>query len=104
MMGHPLSGDIQLNRKNGPPAVGGLSDGTKDSKSSLSGVSIEVAGADKDRYFVFRRVNGKYVLVDSFVESNVPLIMRVKQEGNNLIYSTYEGEIKLVRPIRPSSN
>ena len=84
--------------------VGGLSDGKNDSEHSLSGVSIEVPGADKERYFVFRRANGKYVLVDSFVESNVPLIVRVRQEENNLVYSTYDGEISLTRRIPPSAN
>jgi hypothetical protein len=84
--------------------VGGLSDGTKDGENSLSGVSIEIPLADKDRYFVFRHANGKYVLVDSFVDSNVPLIMRVKQDGNQLVYSTYEGTVKVVRPMIPQTN
>jgi len=83
--------------------VGGLSDGTKDDDNSLSGVSIEIPLADKDRYFVFRHANGKYLLVDSFVESNVPLIMRVKQDGNRLVYSTYEGTVKLIRPMSPQN-
>ncbi len=84
--------------------VGGLSDGTRDGENSLSGVSIEIPLADKDRYFVFRHTNGKYVLVDSFVGSNLPLIMRVKQDGNQLVYSTYEGAVKVIRPMSPQTN
>ncbi len=84
--------------------VGGLSDGTKDGENSLIGVSIEIPSVDKNRYFAFRHANGKYVLIDSFVESNIPPIMRVKQDGNQLVYSTYEGTVRVIRPMSPQTN
>jgi hypothetical protein len=51
----------------------GLGDGGK-GEDSLTGLSIEIPRADKSRYLVFQCKRGKYLLMDDFIESDVPLL------------------------------
>ncbi len=79
--------------------AGGMGDG-REGEGSISGLSVEIPRADKSRYLVFQCRAGKYVLVDDFVESDVPLLMHVQSDGKNLIYSSYDEQRKLVRSPR----
>lgn len=45
------------------------------------GFSVEIPRAQKDRYFAFRGINGKFLLIDDFVMSYMPVIGRVTEEN-----------------------
>ena len=76
--------------------AGGLGDDRK-GEGSLSGLSVEIPRAEKSRYLLFQCRNGKYVLIDDFVDSDPPGLAYVRQDGNELIYSSYDHARKLVR-------
>jgi hypothetical protein len=67
--------------------------------SVLMGFSVEIPRAQKDRYFAFRGVNGKYRLIDDFVAPEMPSLGRVTEENGALVYSTANGERILSRPL-----
>lgn len=67
--------------------------------SFLMGFSVEIPRAEKDRCFIFRGRNGKYLLIDDFVASDTPPIWRVTEENGTLVYSTAQGERVLTRPL-----
>jgi len=77
--------------------VGGLGDGHEEAEGGLCGSSVEIPRVDKMRYLLFQRRGGKYVLIDDFVESDIPLLMTVQQQGSQLVYTSYEGKRRLVR-------
>ena len=76
---------------------GGFGDG---GNSPLTGFSIEIPRADKFRYITFQRADGKYVLVDEFTAPEIPLITRVRLEGNTLVYSSDHATGEVVRPLQ----
>jgi hypothetical protein len=69
-------------------------------EDSIAGLSIAIPRADKMRYIAFQCKSGKYVLIDDFIESDSPLLMRVEQKGDNLVYSSFDGQRKLVRAVK----
>jgi hypothetical protein len=80
--------------------VGGLSDG-RNGENSLDGFSIEIPRTDKDRYVTFRLESGKYVLIDDFVGPGMPLLTRVRQENNTLVYSSDLGPDRTGKVVHP---
>jgi hypothetical protein len=80
--------------------LGGLSDG-RNGENSLDGFSIEIPRADKERYVTFRYESGKYVLIDDFVGPGMPLLTRVRQENNSLVYSSDLGSDRRDKVVRP---
>jgi hypothetical protein len=79
--------------------AGGLGDDRK-GEGSLSGLSVEIPRSDKSRYLLFQCKAGKYELIDDFVDGDAPGFAHVKQEGNKLIYSSYDETRKLIRAPR----
>ena len=77
--------------------TGGLGDGREEGEGALSGESIEIPRADKMRYIVFQHRAWKYVLVDDFVESDIPVLVWVHQEKDKLVYTSDNGQRKLTR-------
>ena len=67
--------------------------------SILMGFWVEIPRAQKDRYFAFRAINGRYRLIDDFVVSDMPVIGRVTEENGALVYSTYQGKRVVTRPL-----
>ena len=76
--------------------AGGLGDDRK-GEGSFSGLSVEIPRSDKSRYLLFQCRGGRYVLIDDFVDSDAPGLMRVRQDGDKLIYSSYDRTRKLIR-------
>jgi len=78
---------------------GGFAQQPQPDGSILTGFSVEIPRAEKDRCFTFRGKNGKYRLIDDFVLSEAPYIWRVTEEDGTLVYSTAEGKRVLTRPL-----
>jgi len=66
----------------------------------LSGFSVEIPMANLERVLAFRGRAGAYTLVDDFVAPAGPFILSVRQEGEQLVYSTRQGQEVLRRPAR----
>ena len=64
----------------------------------IMGFSVEIPRSQKERYFVFQGIDGKYRLVDDFVADEASGIGRVTEENGTLVYSTVGGEKILTRP------
>ena len=77
----------------------GLGDG-RQGENSITGLSLEIPRADKSRYLAFQCKAGKYLLLDDFVESDMPLLMYIHQDGANLTYTSDRGQRRLVRPAK----
>jgi hypothetical protein len=83
--------------------MGGFGAPKPDSEGALAGFSVEIPRADKDRYFIFRNVGHRYLLVDDFICSDLSGLRSFRQEGDNLVYAGESGEPKLVRPMLMSN-
>lgn len=60
--------------------------------SVLDGYGVEIPRARKDRIIVFRGDKGVYTRIDDFVFSSRKEIMEVREEGEELVYYTRNGE------------
>jgi len=67
--------------------------------TTLAGFSVEIPRAGKERYFTFRKTNGRYRLIDEFVAPDTPMIAQIKLENGTLVYCTVQGERILTRPL-----
>jgi hypothetical protein len=63
----------------------------------LSGFSVEIPMANKERVLVFRALDGAYTVVDDFVAPGDPIIASVRQEGEEFVYCTRQGQVVLRR-------
>jgi hypothetical protein len=70
------TGDIEF------PGYGAGSGGGRESDGSeLLAIDVEIPRAEKDRYFLFRAHNGRYELVDDFVEREIIHPYQIRHEG-----------------------
>lgn len=70
--------------------------------SALTGFSVEVPRASKERCFVLERRDGVYTLIDDFIYSeSAGLLRRVIRRGNDLVFISIDGKETLVRPYAP---
>lgn len=83
-------------------AAGGFGGPISENDGSLNGFLIEIPRSDKARYFIFRKTNGNYVLIDDFIASGTLELQTVREEHGNLVYSSASGESRLVHPMRDS--
>jgi hypothetical protein len=79
--------------------VGSFGGTFKEGDGSMTGVSVEIPRADKNRYFTFRNVHGSYLLVDDFIASDTLGLKTVREEHGALVYCAASGETTLVHPI-----
>jgi hypothetical protein len=79
--------------------VGGFGDSLQQGEGGLNAYSIEIPRAGKDRYFVFRNLNGRVVLVDDFIDPGTLAIQSVCEENGALVYRTTTGATAFVHPI-----
>jgi hypothetical protein len=67
--------------------------------SVLTGFSVEVPRASKERCFVLEGRNGAYTLIDDFIyPDRAGLLRRVTRRGNDLVFISIDGKETLVRP------
>jgi hypothetical protein len=59
--------------------------------SVLAGYSVEIPLAEKDRCLVFRGRSGIYTRIDDFVVPAEPAIRAVRQDRDQLVYTTHDG-------------
>lgn len=67
--------------------------------SLLSGTSVEIPGAGKERVFVYQGSGGAYRLIDDFVADESAGIMGVTLRDGKLEYTRLGGQPVLTRPL-----
>lgn len=78
---------------------GGLVEQVQGDGSVLTGFSVEVPRARKERCFVLEGRDGVYTLIDDFIYSDsAGLLRRVIRRGNDLVFISIDGKETLVRP------
>jgi hypothetical protein len=66
--------------------------------SVLMGFSVEIPRAHKERYFIFLEKDEIFKLIDDFIYPDAPgLIHSVVRRGDELVFSSIEGKVVLVR-------
>lgn len=73
---------------------GRLSDG-----SEWLAIAIEIPRADKDRYLVFRNSNGRYELIDDFVDVEASYPFEIRERDGAYVY-LHDGKELFRRPGR----
>jgi hypothetical protein len=76
---------------------GGFGDGMND--GPITGFSVEIPRSDETRYFIFRKTNTGYLLIDDFLDSSMPGINHVEESSGHLIYTMTGRPEKLVRTV-----
>ena len=76
-------------------AAGGFNDGKQN--SNLLGLMIEIPRANEGRYFLFKKKDAGYILIDDFIDGTIPGINHVEEKDGTLIYSMDGRPEKLVR-------
>jgi hypothetical protein len=64
--------------------------------SVLALFGVEIPKADQTRYLLFRGNNGTYTLIDDFVYSDATPIGDVAPSGEQFVYLTRQGGVKVV--------
>ena len=82
--------------------VGGFGDSIQKGEGALNGFEVEIPRAGKSRYFIFRNVHGRYVLVDDFIDPGTAAIQSVREEHGTLVYRTTTCATAFVRAILDS--
>jgi hypothetical protein len=78
---------------------GGFIEQVQADGSVLTGFSVEVPRASKERCFVLEGRDGVYTLIDDFIYSDsAGLLRRVIRRGNDLVFIAIDGKETLVRP------
>lgn len=81
---------------------GGFVEQAQGDGSVLTGFSVEVPRARKERCFVLEGRNGVYTLIDDFIYPDTAgLLRRVVRRGNELVFVSIDGKETLVRPYAP---
>jgi hypothetical protein len=78
----------------------GFTDRKQPDGSALTGFSVEIPQAAKERYFVFRGSDGAYTLIDDFIVRETPLVQYVERDGDVLVFRSAEGKEIFTRPAR----
>lgn len=79
--------------------TGGFVEQMQGDGSVLTGFSVEVPRARKERCFVLEGRDGVYTLIDDFVYSDTAgLLRRVVRRGNDLVFISVDGKETLIRP------
>ena len=84
------------------PGYGSGGFGGWNSDSELIGFVVEIPRSETGRYFVFRKTDHGYVLVDDFLDSSMPGIDHMEEKDGSLVYSMTGRPEKLVRTIQTS--
>jgi len=79
--------------------TGGFEEKKHPDGTSYIAFMIEIPRAEKDRYFAFRGVNGKYQLIDDFIAPEHPYISTVDEQNGSLVYSGPKGQRVMTRPL-----
>jgi hypothetical protein len=82
-------------------AAGGFNGGKQN--SDLLGFMIEIPRAGEGRYFLFKKKDAGYILLDDFVDGTMPGINHVEEKDGHLIYSMDGRPEKLVRTFSISN-
>lgn len=78
---------------------GGFVEQVQADGSVLTGFSVEVPRASKERCFVLEGRDGVYTLIDDFIYSDsAGLLRRVIRRGNDLVFISIDGKETFVRP------
>lgn len=81
--------------------AGGFGGELQKNEGSLNGLVIEIPRSDNSRYFIFRVVNGGYILVDDFIASGSLDLRTVHDENGSLVYYNASGMPALTHaPLR----
>ena len=105
-IGHTFATRLDLFRAVGQIAFPGYGTGAGGGRaadgSELLAVTIEIPRAAKDRYLIFRNRNGRYELIDDFVnaEASYPLEIQVRDSA----YVYLHGGRELFRRPQPASS
>jgi hypothetical protein len=71
---------------------GGFTETAQSDGSKLTGFSVEIPRAGKERYFVFKGNNGRYTLIDDFIASeSQDLIQSVVRRNDELVFRSPDG-------------
>jgi len=102
---HSFSSRLDLFRATGEIQFPGYGSGSGGSPqpdgSELLAVTIEIPRADRDRYIVFRGHQGKFELIDDFVNAEIPYPFGIReQDGAYVYYYTPGGKELFRRPRR----
>jgi len=89
------TGDVQF------PGYGSGSGSGQDSDGrELLAIDVEIPRAEKNRYFLFRVLDGRYELLDDFVEREIGYPYQIRHEG---AYYTFVSESNREAFRRPES-
>ena len=64
----------------------GSGTGSESDGSELIAIGVEIPRAEKDRYFLFRAHDGRYELLDDFVEREIVEAYQIRHEGGYYIF------------------
>jgi hypothetical protein len=100
---HTFASRLDLFRGVGQIAFPGYGTGSGASRlsdgSELLAVTIEIPRAEKDRYLVFRGRDGRYELIDDFVEAEASFPFEIREGDSTYIY-VHGGKELFRRPRR----